>query len=374
MTRTRAIGRRSTSPVPPLPEPSTAATDSSLPNPDAPPQEPPISRVPSSPIHASNRFSSFSVLDRPTHEDGSSPYFLSTGDHPALVLASPPLTDKNFQQWRRDFKISIRAKNKLPFLNGSLPQPAEDDPLLNQWLRCNHMVMSWILHSISSDIKSSILFLDSVAAMWNELNSRFDQGNGPKIFDLRTSLISLHQGDDSVSSYFTKIKAIWDEITDLCPRLPCTCAASADTLDFLNQEHVLQFLTGLNESFHAVRAQILLIDPFPSLSKVFSMIIQEENQRRLRPSHNTSFIAAIPPSIPPSTSRTKKMRPTCSHCLKPGHLKEKCFFLHGFPPGYGDRRKSDSVKTIKFLSPLLHQVYPSLHHLNWNSASNLLLC
>ncbi|XP_062089698.1 uncharacterized protein LOC133796239 [Humulus lupulus] len=181
--------------------------------------------------------------------------------------------------------------------------------------------------------------------MWNELNSRFDQGNGPKIFDLRTSLISLHQGDDSVSSYFTKLKAIWDEITDLRPRLPCTCAASADSLDFLNQEHVLQFLTGLNEYFHAVRAQILLIDPFPSLSKVFSMIIQEENQRRLRPSHNTTFIAVVPPSVPPSTSCTKKMRPTYSHCLKPGHLKEKFFFLHGFPPGYGDRRKPDSVKT-----------------------------
>ncbi|XP_062080551.1 uncharacterized protein LOC133785320 [Humulus lupulus] len=180
--------------------------------------------------------------------------------------------------------------------------------------------MSLILHSVSPDIKSSILLLDTVVAMWNELNSRLDQGNGPKIFDLRTSLISLHQGDDSVSSYFTKLKAIWDEIIDLCPRLPCTCAASADSLDFLNQEHVLQFLTGLNESFHA-------------------------NQRRLRPSHNTTFIAAAPPSVPSSTSRTKKMRPTCTHCLKPGHLKEKCFFLHGFPPSYGDRRKSDYVKT-----------------------------
>ncbi|XP_062103351.1 uncharacterized protein LOC133814402 [Humulus lupulus] len=262
----------------------------------------------------------------------------------ALFLHLLPSQTRIFNNGR-DFKISIRAKNKLPFINGSLPQPAEDDPLLNQWLHCNHMVMSWILHSVSPNIKSSIMFLDTAAAMWNELNSRFDQGNRPKIFYLRTSPISLHQGDDSISSYFTKLKSIWDEINDLRPRLPCTCAASADSLDFLNQEYVLQFLTGLNESFHAVRAQILLIDPFPSLSKVFSMIIQEENQRKFCPSQHTTFIAAVPPSVPPSTSRTKKMRPTCTHCLKPGHLKEKCFFLHGFPPGYGDRRKSESVKT-----------------------------
>ncbi|XP_062073887.1 uncharacterized protein LOC133778075 [Humulus lupulus] len=306
MARTRATGLRSISIVPPLQEPSTAATDSSIPNPEAPSQEPPISRVLSSPIHVSNRFSSFPVLDRPAHENGSSPYFLGTRDHLGLVLASPPLTNKNFQQWIRDFKFSIRAKNKLPFINGSLPQPAKDDPLFNQWLHCNHMVMSWILHSVSPDIKSSIMFLDTAATMWTKLNSRFDQGNGPKIFYLRTSLISLHQGDDSVSSYFTKLKAIWDEINDLRPRIPY---------------------------------------PFPSLSKVFSMIIQEENQRKLRPSQHTTFIAVVPPFVPPSTSRAKKMQPTCTHYLKPGHLKEKCFFLHGFPPGYGDRRKSESVKT-----------------------------
>ncbi|XP_062116678.1 uncharacterized protein LOC133830671 [Humulus lupulus] len=118
-------------------------------------------------------------------------------------------------------------------------------------------------------------FLAMAAAMWTELNTRFNQGNGPRIFELSESLITLHQGDDSVSPYFTKLKAIWNEIHELRPCTPCTCAAAADNLEFQNLEQVLQFLTGLNESYHAVRAQVLLIEPFPSISKVFSTIVQE---------------------------------------------------------------------------------------------------
>ncbi|XP_062103733.1 uncharacterized protein LOC133814839 [Humulus lupulus] len=227
-------------------------------------------------LHYKNVFSK--GIERLVHEDITSPYFLSNIDHPRLVLTSPPLTGKNFQAWRCDFKISIGAKNKTTFLTGALPQLGPDDPLLNSWLRCNQIVMSWILHSVSEEIKSNTMYLDSATAMWSELNHIFDQGNGPRIFGMNETLITLHQGHDSVSAYFTKLKVIWDEIVELHPRTPCTCAALADSLTFHNQYQVLQFLTSLNEYFHAVRAQILLIDPFPCLPILFSMVAQEERQ------------------------------------------------------------------------------------------------
>ncbi|XP_062093421.1 uncharacterized protein LOC133799420 [Humulus lupulus] len=292
------------------------------------------------------------LRDRPAQEDANNPYFMGTRDHPGLILVSPPLTDTNFQQWARVFKLSVGAKNKTGFLTGTIPQPSFDHHLFDPWSRCNQMVMSWIIHSVSPEIKSSIIYLDSAAAMWTELNTRFNQGNGPRIFDLRTSLKSHHQGDDSVSAYFTKLEAIWDEINELRPRTPCTCAATTDSLELQNLEQVLQFLTRLNKSYHAVRSQFLLLDPFPSISKVFSTIVQEERQRKIRPLATTNLIAAStsnPSSLPPS--RTKKMRPTCSHCQKPGHLKEKCYFIHGFPPGYGTKNVNNK--------PAIHQATAS---------------
>ncbi|XP_062112374.1 uncharacterized protein LOC133823554 [Humulus lupulus] len=132
---------------------------------------------------ASNRFCPLDNMDRPTLEDAdNNPYFLGTGDHPGLILASPPLTDKNFQQWHRDFNISIGAKNKSAFLNGTLPRPLPTDPFFSSWQRCNQMIMSWIIHSVSPNLKSSIKFLDTAAEMWAELNNLFDQGNNLEFF------------------------------------------------------------------------------------------------------------------------------------------------------------------------------------------------
>lgn len=61
-------------------------------------------------------------------------------------------------------------------------------------------------------------------------------------------------------------------------------------LSFLNAEFVMIFLMGLNESFAQICAQILLIDPLPTINKVFSLIIQEEIQRSIG---HTSSIEAV---------------------------------------------------------------------------------
>ena len=37
----------------------------------------------------------------------------------------------------------------------------------------------------------------------------------------------------------------------------------------------MKFLMGLNDSFSQVRTQALLMDPLPSLNKVYALLIQE---------------------------------------------------------------------------------------------------
>ena len=41
----------------------------------------------------------------------------------------------------------------------------------------------------------------------------------------------------------------------------------------------MSFSMGLNETYDAVRGQILLMAPMPPLRKVFSLILQDEKQR-----------------------------------------------------------------------------------------------
>jgi hypothetical protein len=120
----------------------------------------------------------------------------------------------------------------------------------------------------------------------------------------------------------------------------------------------MQFLMG----FAAVRGQILLMDPMPPINKVFSLIRQEERQRSigsLNGSLNTPFVestALMCKSEGPKYGSNKqsighkKERPTCTHCGLLGHTVDKCYKLHGFPPGYKTRGKAPAVANQTSLS------------------------
>ena len=53
----------------------------------------------------------------------------------------------------------------------------------------------------------------------------------------------------------------------------------------------MSFLMGLNDTYAAVRGQILLMDPIPSLSKVFSLLLQDEKQIKVGKRLNTESLA-----------------------------------------------------------------------------------
>ncbi|MCI32949.1 receptor-like serine/threonine kinase, partial [Trifolium medium] len=87
------------------------------------------------------------------------------------------------------------------------------------------------------------------------------------------------------------------------------------------------------------------MDPLPSVSRVFSLVIQEEKQRVINTvtSDNSETLAyAISDSNGSKSKNGKKDRPLCSHCGVIGHVTDKCFKLHGYPPGY---KKGKSIST-----------------------------
>lgn len=97
---------------------------------------------------------------------------------------------------------------------------------------------------------------------------------------------------------------------------------------------------GLNDSFTATRGQILMMEPKPSISKVFNLVSQEEHQRTIKSTSSvvfhTSQETTLTDSIVAAYSRGYKprSRPVFSHCSLLGHTMNRCYKLHGYPPGY----------------------------------------
>ena len=292
--------------------------------------------------------------------DPSNPFFLHHGDSPGAMIVSKLLNGENYNSWKRAMMMALSAKNKLSFVNGTLPKPAVlDDSQGLAWIRCNNMVLSWLLNSVSTEIANSIIYIDDASEIWKDLQDRFSQHNGPRIFQLQKSISCLSQENNSVSSYFTTLKGLWDELGNHQPIPTCTCGALKTILSYHHQQQVYQFLMGLNESFSHVRGQILLIDPLPPINKVFSLVIQEERQRMISSSSisfNQNTTTLFTKTVSSNrfngnkSSYVRKDRPICSYCGIAGHTVEKCYRIHGFPPGYKFNRGKNAPSSANQVS------------------------
>nr|KYP75715.1 hypothetical protein KK1_019912 [Cajanus cajan] len=63
----------------------------------------------------------------------------------------------------------LSAKNKVEFVDGSAREPSKTNKMYLAWCRCNNMVISWIVHSISTSIRKIILWIDKDGEVWRDL-------------------------------------------------------------------------------------------------------------------------------------------------------------------------------------------------------------
>lgn len=58
---------------------------------------------------------------------------------------------------------------------------------------------------------AEIVYASNAAKVWAEFKERFGKSNLTRFYHLWTQIGTLTQGTDSVTTYFTKIKNLWDE-------------------------------------------------------------------------------------------------------------------------------------------------------------------
>ena len=197
-------------------------------------------------------FSAFVPIVQPW-ENASSPSILSSGDNPGVSLMVQHLIEENYNTWSRAILISLDAKTKLGFIDGSIPKPQSiNHPLYTAWCKCNNTVLAWLFNFVSKDLQSSIVYFETTREVWLDLQYRFGQGNGPRIFKLWKEVSSLTQEDLSIDANYTKFKGLWDEFSTY---RTSTCGHHVE-------DCTMSFLIGLNETYTAIRRQVLLMEEF----------------------------------------------------------------------------------------------------------------
>lgn len=139
-----------------------------------------------------------------TSPNPSSPYFISSSDNPNFILVSSVFNGVGFNSWKRSMIISLTAKKKIGFVDGTIVAPSEIDPEYTFRFRANSMVIGWLLNSLHKNIADSVLFLQTTKEIWTELKSRYEQSDGVLLYQIQ-QLYSLSQGTEDFSSYYTKL-------------------------------------------------------------------------------------------------------------------------------------------------------------------------
>ncbi|CAN6696644.1 unnamed protein product [Malus baccata var. baccata] len=215
--------------------------------------------------NADTKSTSSSMTSRLKWESPNHPLYLHHSDQPGAVLVPQPLVEDNYSTWIQSMTMALTVKNKLGLVDGTVKKPSEDEhEELQQWNRCNNLVKTWLLGSMSKEISSSVINCKDARQMWLDLQERFSHANIVQLFHVENEIHDCVQGNMTVSSYFTKLKGLWDE-----------------------RDKTIKFLMGLSDSFSTVRSNVLLLEPLPTVNKAYSLVLRHEKQAEVSSGKNT---------------------------------------------------------------------------------------
>lgn len=205
---------------------------------------------------------------------------------------------------------------------------------MKDWYAINSMIVGLIFNTIDPSLRSSLSYMDCAKTLWEDLMERFSIRNDMRIHQLKIDIVNWKQSGQSATSYYEKLKTMWEELGGYtkylaCTCSGCTCGAITELAQEREKEKTHQFLMGLDDGmFGTARLNILCMTPLPNVNRVYSMMLTEERHRNMirlkdeRPDV-VGFVAHTGShSRPPSKEKGKTS--ICSHCGKSG-----CVFGRG---------------------------------------------
>nr|GEU78352.1 putative Gag-polypeptide of LTR copia-type [Tanacetum cinerariifolium] len=111
--------------------------------------------------------------------DGGNPLHMNPNDSTSTFLIPFKLTGpENYRMCTSAMKLALQARNKYAFMDGSCVKSAysASNVLFAQWDRCNDVVLTWIMNSVSVDVYMGLVYSVDVATSWIDLESTYDKG------------------------------------------------------------------------------------------------------------------------------------------------------------------------------------------------------
>ncbi|KAL2932499.1 Protein FYV6 [Bienertia sinuspersici] len=187
--------------------------------------------------------------------DTSSPLYLHPNEG-NLLISEQLQGISNFRPWKRSMKIALGVKRKLGFVTGAIVRDKQDTKF-------------------------------TAREIWVQLEKRFTVSNGSTKYRLNKEIYETKQNGLPINEYYTKMCSLWEElenlneypaITQLTPEITAYIQAIKRQQE---EQHLFQFLNGLDEEYAQQRSQLMLQHPLPSVESACASLQQEESEREI---------------------------------------------------------------------------------------------
>uniref|UniRef100_A0A803MB71 Retrotransposon Copia-like N-terminal domain-containing protein n=1 Tax=Chenopodium quinoa TaxID=63459 RepID=A0A803MB71_CHEQI len=287
-------------------------------------------------------------------------FYIHPSDNSNTKLVNDLFDGSGYNNWKRTMMLGISSRNKLGFIDGSVPQPPNTDRTANAWQRCNDLVVGWLLFSLDKKIAKSVWFYKTAYEIWKDLEERFGQTSATQLYSLQQELIDIKQGrDEPVTEFFTRIKTVWDAIDcknplPVCSCGNCSCGVSQKIIKSQQDQRLMMFLIKLDDKFGMVRTNILMMQPFPTISLAHRLyrkrFFDRQADKGYKQYSGSNNGQPIRNQVYNGKGQTGKRLSNwyCDHSKMAGHGIERCFKLNGFPPGWtGNAAKARTANLAK---------------------------
>nr|XP_043636137.1 uncharacterized protein LOC122607266 [Erigeron canadensis] len=278
---------------------------------------------------------------------------------------TPPHSVHNDSDNDNDVEIT-----KISFIDGTCVRSDEDEILAQQWDRCNAVVLSWILNCVTEELYLGQIFSKNASVVWSKFKETYDKVDGVVTFNLHNKINSLCQNGSALSEYYHKLNSLWKQFDALIKLPTCVCHVAKDFQEHNKLIKQMQFLMGLDESYHSVRSQILTNDPLPSVKSAYALLSREESLRNasmnsvVNKSSSNAFASKFVDNRKKFNSgnnfnRGPNTNLNCTHCKGVGHTIDRCFELVGYPPGYKKKSNFQSSQRNVYNNNVVSNKYVS---------------
>ncbi|XP_071719562.1 uncharacterized protein [Rutidosis leptorrhynchoides] len=202
--------------------------------------------------------------------------------HPSDISSTPLIAIKlvgteNYKFWSCAMTLALETKNKIGFIDETCLKSKDDYILAKQWDRCNSVVLSWILNSVSEELYLGQIFSKIASEVWTDL--KYDKVDGSVVFNLHQKVNSLTQNGSPLSDYYHKLNGLWKKYKSIVHIPQCTCKTAKELQDHNDITKLWQFLMGLDDKYQQIRSIILTTNPLPSIKTAYATLSREESHR-----------------------------------------------------------------------------------------------